>query len=57
MEDIISKKTEKRMILNFSHDTIVGIMLSAIGVKVGLSPPYAATIFFELWEEEGVHYV
>ena len=31
-EDVIEKKTTKKMILNFSHDTVVGIMLQGLGV-------------------------
>jgi len=46
------------MVLNFSHDTIVGIILSGLGVDVKISPPYAAAIFFELWDDDrGGYYV
>ena len=57
MDSIITGNSEKKVIINFSHDTIVGIMLSGLGVDLKISPPYAAAIFFELWEEDGEYFV
>ena len=56
-EEVMMGKTTKKMILNFSHDTVVGTMLAGLGVDVVESPPFAAAIFFELWENEGSYEV
>ena len=44
-----------KLILNFSHDTTLAIILQGLGLEVRANPPFASTIFFELWREEEGH--
>ena len=59
MEKIIDGDSELKMRLNFAHDTTLTIFLNGLGFEQKTNPPFASTIFFELWhdQEKDSHFV
>lgn len=49
MEWIVDGENELKMKLNFGHDYGASIILGGLGYDLQEMPPFASTIFFELW--------
>jgi hypothetical protein len=61
MGDMMDKKDNPKedikLYLYSAHDTTVAAMLSALGVFNGEPPPYAATVFIELYSDDKGYWV
>ena len=57
MEDRISKKTDRRMILLSAHDTTITMLLTAMNLEQDEAPPFASTLIFEVWSGNKKPYV
>jgi hypothetical protein len=57
MEALIDGESKLKLILNFSHDTTVSTILKGLEISLEASPPFASTIFFEMWLEDDSYMV
>jgi hypothetical protein len=49
MSNRLANTTSLRFILLSAHDTTLTMLLTALGLPQQEAPPFASTLFFELW--------
>ncbi|MBF0543947.1 MAG: histidine-type phosphatase [Candidatus Riflebacteria bacterium] len=57
MERVLNGKQEYKFFLYSGHDTSILPVMSALGVPLDMNPPYASHIDFELYIDNGKHFV
>ena len=49
MNDKLESKHDLKFVLLSSHDSVVALILSALGLPQNEAPPFATALLFELW--------
>lgn len=57
MDRTINHTQSEKLEINLTHDMILGIILNGLGYKIKTTPPFAATLIFELRHEDDEYYV